>query len=239
MRIIGSDNSLIDSMSAWERMCEPRHWRPSFSAYSVADFLLNYNGADTLRARVAEAVGEQVEFDTATPEYETRFDQYGRGRMHDVGIRGRTSSGKSLFVGVESKVNESFGQLVREVYLTAKARQIAGESTKAPERIESLLRLHFTTPDPAVFEVRYQLLYATAGTLAECADVSVLFVAVFKTPTYNEPIGATNYRDYVTFLAAAGASPLKLPTRGAQAHRLTLGGRELLCIYEQFELNRA
>ena len=240
MDVIGPGGEKIESMEAWAGLyASPRsahQWKEFRSAYSVAEFILNRNGASALQARVAQALGEPVEFERAVPEMEVRFDQFGRGRMHDLGILGRTSSGKSLFVGVEAKVDEPFGALVREAYLAAKARQIAGESTNAPQRIEQLLKLHFREPDSSMFEVRYQLLYATAGTLAASADVSILYIVVFKTPAYSETIAAENYRDYAHFMAKVGAGPVKLPTKEALAHKLMLSGKELLCLYEYFEL---
>lgn len=240
MDIIGPGGQKIDSMEGWACLYDsPRsahQWKEYRSAYSVAEFILNRNGANALQSRLSEALGESVALERALPEMEVRFDQLGRGRMHDLGIFGSTASGKSLFVGVEAKVDEPFGALVREAYLSSKARQIAGESTNAPERIEQLLKLHFRAPDPSMFEVRYQLLYATAGTLAASADVSVLYIVVFKTPLYSETIAAENYRDYVHFMGKVGASAMKLPNKEATAHKLFLNGRELVCLHEYFEL---
>jgi hypothetical protein len=240
MRVLDVQGNPINSLADWARLYEsPRsshQWKQHRSAYSVAEFILNRNGAESLRARVADAIGEPIEFERAVPEYEVRFDRFGRGRMHDLGIFGKTFSGKTLFVGVEAKVDEPFGATVRDAYLTAKAKQIGGESTNAPERIEDLIRLHFPTPDLSAFEVRYQLLYATAGTLAAGADVSVLFVVVLKTALYSETLSAENYRDYVDFLGRVGAVPLKLPSKEAHGHKLTLQGRELICLHEAYEL---
>lgn len=235
MDIIGRGGETIHSMEAWAGLYSAHHWKAFRSAHAVAEFILHRNGARALNARVSEALGESVAFERAIPEMEVQFDQFGRGRSHDLGIFGRTASGKSLFVGVEAKVDEPFGALVREVYLRAKARQLAGESTNAPERIERLLKLHFRQPDTSVFDVRYQLLYATAGTLAASADVSIFYVAVFKTPAYSQTIAAANERDYAHFMARAEAMPLTLPTGGATGHTLVLGGKALLCLYESFE----
>jgi len=168
------------------------------------------------------------------PEFEQRFDEYGRGRVHDLGIFGATSAGDSLFVGVEEKVDESFGPRVQEVYLKAKARQITGESTKAPERIEGLLARHFVTPDPGMFDVRYQLLYGTAGTLAVGADVSVFYIAVFRTPLYDESIAAANFQDYENFIRRIEASPIQLSDDAAMAHEARIDGERLVCVHEVF-----
>lgn len=240
MKIQNTEDATIESLDDWARIYDTprsaRHWKQHRSAYSIAEFIMNRQGAQELKSRVADVVGEKVEFERAIPEHEIRFDSFGHGRMHDLGIYGRTASGKSLFVGVEAKVDEPFGALVRDVYLEAKARQIAGESTNAPERIENLLKMHFDKPDQAMFGIRYQLLYATAGTLAAGADISVLYVVVFRTPLYSETTSAENYRDYVDFLSKTGASHVKLPGKEAHVHRLFLRGKELLCIHEHFDL---
>ena len=55
----------------------------------------------------------------SVPESEVRFDQYGKGRVHDLGICGKTASERSLFVGVEAKVNETFGKSVGDEWREA------------------------------------------------------------------------------------------------------------------------
>ena len=177
-----------------------------------------------------------MRFERAIPEFEVRFDELGRGRMHDIAIFGNTEYRESVFVGVEAKVDESFGASVHDVYLKAKAKQISGVSTNAPERIEKLLAMHFSEPDISMFDIRYQLLYATVGTLAAKADISVLFVIVFKTGMYNESISADNYRDYIQFMNKVGAIPLKLSSKEAQGHELELQEKRLLCLHEYFEM---
>jgi len=213
-----------------------RQWKEHRSAYSVAEFILNRDGTAELAARVSSALGERVSLKEAIQEYEVRFDEFGRGRVHDLGIFGKLASGKTVFVGLEAKVDEPFGVSLKDAYLKAKSKQITGTSTNAPERIEKLLALHFSEPDPAMFNVRYQLLYATAGTLAVEADISVLYVAVFKTPLYDEAIGADNYRDYVHFVNKVGSQSISLDDEGAVSHEMNLGDQRLVCLHEYFDL---
>jgi hypothetical protein len=240
MRIEDSKGNDIASFDDWAKLYDsPRtsyQWKEHRSAYSAATFIMHRNGAEQLRTRVADALGEPVEFEKAIPEYEVRFDKFGRGRVHDVAIFGLTYSGKHLFVGVEAKVDEPFGAAVRDAYLIAKAKQIAGISTNAPERIENLLRMHFKKPDVSMFDIRYQLLYATAGTLAVGADFSVLYIAVFRTAQYNETTNAENYRDYTQFMCQVGAKPLDLSSKAVHGYKLSLKGKELICLHEHFNL---
>ena len=240
MIIESSSGSEISNIADWARLYDTPQaslqWKKGRSAYSTAEFLLNKNGARILQARVSESIGKSFKIERIIPEYEVRFDKFGRGRIHDLGIFGTTTDGQSVFVGVEAKVDETFGASVRDNYLKMKAKQITGTSTNAPERIEKLLAMHFRDPDPSMFDIRYQLLYATAGTLAAGADISVLFVAVFKTGLYNERSGLENYRDYIHFMGKVGATPFNLSSKEVQGHELVLQGNRLVCLHEYFEL---
>jgi hypothetical protein len=230
----------IKTMEDWKRIYDTpqkqKHWKEGRSAHAIADYILNRNGIDKIRKRLEEIYKQDIYFQKAVPEFEITFDSYGKGRVHDLAIEGVTQSDSTLFVGVESKVDESFGNMIADVYLDAKARQIAGESTKAPERIEDLLGLHFSTPDRHVFNLRYQLLYATQGTLAAGADKPVLYILVFKTVLYDDLKGIENFRDYITFLNALNAEELECSRQDSRVHRLTIGDKELISIYEQVDL---
>lgn len=240
MIIESSHGSRISNIADWAKLYDTQQsshqWKEGRSAYSAAEFILNKNGAQVLQDRVSGSIGKSFDIDRIVPEYEVRFDKFGRGRIHDLGIFGMTPDGQSVFVGVEAKVDETFGASVHDNYLMMKAKQITGTSTNAPERIEKLLAMHFCDPDPSMFDIRYQLLYATAGTLAAGADISVLFVIVFKTALYNKSIGGKNYRDYIQFMGKVGATPLKLSSKEVQGHELVLQGKRLVCLHEYFEL---
>jgi hypothetical protein len=240
MRIETSHGNEITNLEDWAKLYDTpqssRQWKVGRSAHSTAEFFLNKNGAQILQDRVSEAIGTSFDVKRIVPEYEVRFDNFGRGRMHDLGIFGTTTGGQSVFVGVEAKVDETFGASVRDTYLTMKAKQITGATTNAPKRIEKLLAMHFQAPNLSMFDIRYQLLYATAGTIAAGADISVLFIAVFKTALYNESIGVDNYRDYIQFIGRVGGTPLQLPNKKVQGHELVLQGKRLVCLHAHFEL---
>jgi hypothetical protein len=240
MKIEDQNGCQIQTMDDWsmiyDKHGERSHWKSGRSAYSAADFILNHNGAEKLRQRVEELLGETVHFDRIVPEMEQRFDAYGRGRMHDLGITGWTAAGKSLFIGVEAKVDESFGPTINEAFAKASKAKENNPRSNARNRIEDLLALHFPDSDTAYNKLRYQLLYATAGTLAAGKDVSILYIAVFKTQSFNEEIGASNHEDYLRFLEKAGAQPLPVSGKNIDAHELTLNGKRLICVHEHFDL---
>ena len=95
-----SRGQTIKSWKDWEAVYanNPGHFVQHRSAYSVAEFMLKNNGGEYLRARISQLLGEPVVLQEAKPELEVRFDNYGKGRFHDLGIYGRNEdSNKSVF----------------------------------------------------------------------------------------------------------------------------------------------
>ncbi len=241
MRIETSSGEPIRTLADWAQLYDSaktaHQWKVGQSAHAIADFVLHHDGCSIFQSRVSKAVGQDIVFDRVVPEYEVRFDNFGRGRVHDLAIFGKSLNGQTVFVGVEAKVDETFGLTVHDYYLAAKAKQVTGTSTNAPKRVEQLLSMHFTQPNVSMFDVRYQLLYTTAGTLAAGADISILYVAVFLTDLYDETIGKSNHRDYLNFMSEIGASPhaSEQSTENMSVHKAVLQGEILICIHEHFQ----
>ena len=63
-----------------------------------------------------------------------------------------------------------------------------------------------------------------------------MHVIVFRTPLYDESIGAKNYRDYLQFVELADSQPIVVDDSGLSAHRLMIDGQELVCLYEYVDL---
>ena len=236
MRIEDSKGNQLTCLDDWRGLQVPDKWKPGRSAHSIADFVVNRQGASSLRDRVSSVLGEPVEFLKLVPEYEVRFDRYGRGRVHDLGIFGDTVSGQSLFVGVEAKVDERFNEYIGDAWREANQERDRGKGTHKPERIQELCTRFRNGPGITEnSEIRYQLLYGAAGTVDAGADVSVFYVAVFMTDDYDPAVGEANYRDYLRFVECAGGEPIGTDEIGASSHRLTVGHRPLVSIYEYFD----
>ena len=139
-------------------------------------------------------------------------------------------------MGLEAKVDEPFGsETVCQRYQEAIETLKSNPRSKAASRVKELLSRDFADNDPCeskFADVGYQLLTATAGAVAVEADVSVLYVAVFKTGDYDEDKGRENQLDYDNFIRASGAECLIKGDTGFLAHDLTLDGKRLVCIYE-------
>ena len=240
MRLEKSSGEPIKSLADWAQLYDSaktaHQWKVDRSAHTIADFVLHHDGCSILQSRASNAIGQDIVLDRVVPEYEVRFDKFGRGRVHDLAMFGRAQNGQTVFIGVEAKVDETFGPTVHDYYLAAKAKQITGISTNAPKRVEQLLSMHFTKPNVSMFDVCYQLLYATAGTLAAGADISVLYVAVFKTDLYDKTIGASNHKDYLKFLSEIDAHPFPPDHNSGNLsiHQTLLQGKKLTCIHEHF-----
>lgn len=241
MKYFDSYNNPIATLDDWEQQIfkatkKEKHWKVGRSAHSIADYMMNKNGEQTIKEIVAELLSEDVILERATPELEIRFDKYGHGREHDLGIFGRTvKSDKSIFIGVESKVDESFNETILDSYLKAKSKTLSGISTNSDTRIEELLGKHYSEVTPEHFNLRYQLLYSTVGTLnAEIenkpTDIAILFIIVFKTNLYDEVLGLENYKDYARFVKSLNGQKIK-NSFNIDIRELIIDGRTLYSIY--------
>lgn len=245
MKYFNSHNNPISTIDEWEQQIfkatkKEKHWKVGRSAHSIANFMMNRNGEQTIKEVIAELLNEDVTLERATPELEIRFDKYGHGREHDLGIFGRTTkSGKSVFIGVESKVDESFNETILDAYLKAKSKTLSGISTNSDTRIEELLSKHYSEVTPEHFKLRYQLLYSTVGTLnAEIdnkpADIGILFIIVFKTNLYDEVLGLENYKDYTRFVNSLSSQKIK-NSFNIDIRELQIDGRTLYSVYMNIE----
>lgn len=239
-KAIDSRGSHITTLEQWRKSVRRSQWKPGRSAYSLADFILNRNGTAQLEERISSILSRPVTLEQGTPEYAARFDRYEGPARLDLGVTGQTASGESLFVGLEAKVDEPFGsETVCERYQKATETLKSNPRSRAAARVRELLSRYFTDDDEPCESrfagVGYQLLTATAGAVAVEADISVFYVAVFRTRDYDEESGRKNLLDYENLLRVGGGKGLVQYGNGLLAHELTLDGRPLICIYECFD----
>jgi len=229
------DGNIIQSMEDWATIYtsgnKAKQWKEGRSAYSIADFVINHHGLEKIKSRVEEIIQDQIEIDIVIPENEIMFDSFRPGRVHDLGIYSKGP----VFIGVESKVDEPFGPSISDAYLDSISKAIGGSRTNKPERIEKLLKDQFKKPDRSLFNLRYQLLYAVAGTRAAGRKKSILYTIVFKTDQYDDLKGVENFRDYLNFLQAVNAKEDPVSQPDSLVHRFYLRRKELISIYEQLK----
>ena len=144
-------------------------------------------------------------------------------------------------MGVEAKVDEPFGsETVCERYQEAIEYLSTNPRSKAAVRVKELLSRYLADTDEPCeskfADVGYQLLTATAGTVAAQSDLSVFYVTVFKTREYDEKDGKENQLDYDRFMSLVGGECLMRDDERCVAHEITLAGRRLISIYQYFNI---
>ena len=169
-----------------------------------------------------------------------KFDSYRNPAQLDLGICGHTAEGQSLFVGVEAKVDEPFDdKTVGAYYQAALIDRNMGRGTRVPERIRGLVSLYapgrIDEALRSIGPIRYQLLTGTAGTVAIGKAISVFLVLVFRTSLYDEVKGEENRRDYREFIERVHGRAVSGISSGVVAHEVAVGGRPLICIYQDIE----
>jgi len=246
MKYTDSKGNIINDINDWENIVfqsskKRKHWKVGRSAYELANFMMNSNGEATIRKIVSDLIVEDVSFESATPELEIRFDTFGHGREHDLGIWGITESKKTIFIGVESKVDELFSGKISDSFIIAKTKELNGVKTNIPKRIESLLKRNFKVLKTEYFDLRYQLLYSTVGTLdaidnKATADISILLIIVFKTDLYDEIKGIENYKDYIKFVNCLDSKRIE-SSFDIDMHKLRIDDKVMYSIYKTIEKN--
>lgn len=245
MIVVDSRGQRISNLIEWrsrifDGTSKRKDWKKGRSAYSLAEFIMDRRGAAYLKTSMSAVLSRHVKLEQATPEYLAKFDSYpGNPSNLDLGITGhaeRLTLNTSLFVGVEAKVDETFGSTVRSRYSSAMKRRKEGKRTNAPERVRELLSKYFSVqeaPDSSRFaDIRYQLLTGTAGTVAAPGEVSVFYILVFRTSMYDERRGLSNLQDYENFIEAAHGRLLTRDGESFRADELDLGGKKLICVYD-------
>ena len=218
----------ISNIKDWKKCAKKKDWKVGRSAYSLADFIINKKGETYINNEVSKVIGEDLTLNKSYPEHEVRFDKYGQGRVHDLGIYGTTKSGKKVFIGVEAKVDETFGNTISGAYLEAKVKELNSKRTNAPKRIEELLTRNFGELKKNYFNLHYQLLYSTLGTTHAKADMHLFFVLVFKTSLSNVDKIKNSKKDYINFFGELGA--IRLPQ--SDNFEAEIEGKKLMVIYK-------
>ena len=249
MKIVDSQGKEISNLEQWrsgvfDGTSKTRHWKKGRSAYSLAKFIMTRNGAAYLEERISSVLSRQATLEQATPEFPARFDSYpGNPSNLDLGITGRlgrSAHQQTLFVGLEAKVDETFGSTVGSRYSSAMKKRRAGQNTNAPERVRDLLSKHFSVEDTAdssrFADVRYQLLTGTAGTVAAPGEVFVFYILILRTSEYDVRKGLANQVDYERFIEAARGKLLMRHGEDFRADELMSAGKRLVCIHEYVDL---
>jgi hypothetical protein len=208
MDFYSSDGRRLATLADWRNhggSVSWRHWAEGGSTRELARAWLEGDAATQVTALLTSVpeLGGLV-LDHGIAEKETRFDDLpGDPRRHDLLVIGRAPSG-TVVIGVEGKADEPFDEPLDAWVMRAQARS---EQTRAPERLDRLTAAFFGATldeDALLAPLRYQLLSALAGTLADAreqeASHAVLLVHEFETPWTDDELHRRNAEDLDAFL---------------------------------------
>ena len=213
MKIHNKLGTVITNLETWEtaflEVDDSKHWKPGRSACCLGKYFdpERKDGEELLRSVLGQipSLGDIV-FGVGIIEFESKFDQYkGRGRFHDLAVWGHDGT-KKFFVGIEAKVDETFGDTIAEARAKAEAR---GSTSNGVARIDGLKEKYLAGVDKeTVSELRYQLLFYLAGSVRQAerggAEIAVMPVIVFHSDLYHEKKGDANKKAYLKFFRTLG-----------------------------------
>ena len=214
MSITKNKIPLID-LETWGRLAGPKsvdQWVPDRSAMETARAWLTVSSPQ-LPEEVAAALLSHPSFGpcrawTGEPEVRLKFDAFpGEPRNTDLLLVCSDAHGDYL-VAVEAKADEPFADLASDALADAVEPKIANPGSNALVRIEQLAAAILgarAANTPRLRDIRYQLLTAAAGVLAEANRLNisraVLLVHEFVTDKTRDENHHRNAADLGHFVA--------------------------------------
>jgi hypothetical protein len=195
----------IGSLNEWFLKCPPqgkeKHWKDGRSAKETAKHWVY-----TIPQPYKEILELwKLKFNVCSPEYVTTFDKNGgNGRNHDLLILAENEDKESVVISVESKVDEPFGDTISKTIKAAEKRKMDTPNSKGLNRITDLRMALFGKEDDNQLELKYQLLTAVAGTIAEAkkhkAKSAIFLVQTFISDEILKKKHLQNQNDLDSFI---------------------------------------
>ena len=212
----------ITSKAEWKKaFCEAynsngedKHGKDGRSGECLAEDFIGKtpNGEVSMIEMIHRFLGtNNISLDVAKIEFASVFDNHPRPRMQDPAIWGWVDN-KAVFIGVEAKVDESFGSKS----IAQQRNYVNGlTSTEADKRLDELVKDYLAGDENSHGKLRYQLLYYLAGSFCEAkADIIFMPVIVYETrgksfDEYSDSKGRTNKNAYKRFMTELGFVPME------------------------------
>lgn len=193
---------MLSGHEAWLGQIDPKNRKPGTSAPTLAAAWAG--PADLLGALALDPALADLTFKSATVEARATFDVHGGNvRNHDLVLRGANAEAEPVVVCVEAKAGEPLGATVAEQARAAAIAKLKNADSRASTRLNELVErlCRFGIDDARVAELRYQLLTAWAGTLADAKEAAhaVLAVHEFRTDERPEDKSALNGAEIARF----------------------------------------
>lgn len=205
----------IRSVEDWFRLAPPKRssqWKDGRSAKELAHYWLKETVGNRFPPAVEALLLQSHDFSSvlrwsAEPEAQSRFDDFGgEPRNCDLLVDAEDRRGKYI-IAIEAKADESFDRYLPDILANALERRLRNPSSSGIERILQLTS-HILGEGPKgapqVNQIRYQLLTATAGLLAEArrkqSDRAVLCIQEFFTDATQDALHRRNSEDLSNFV---------------------------------------
>lgn len=212
-----TEAGVINSLETWFDIAPPMggitQWRDGRSAKELARYMTN--AFPHMPAEIEAVLSPFANPDSCFKwgaEYVTEFSRFGyglgMGRNHDAVI-----FDKNIFVGIEGKADEPFGDKTIE-------DELKKASANKAMRINKLVKLVFGDAPENHLDLRYQLLTACGGVVLEAQERKIpnalLLVVVFLKEGvdefgrrfYEEERRQENHKDWKSFLQQIKAKEL-------------------------------
>lgn len=241
-------NTIITSYQDWKDCFYKAYgkpdapWKVGKSAESLAAFFTpglpgTPYGETYMTALVRNLTGaSDVQFESGEIEHLSPFDPYPKPRQQDLAIYGNCD-GKTLFVGIEAKVDEPFDKrTLSDAYKSGDKK-----GSMIHDRIDTFLLGKFfngiSHDNSEVSALRYQLFHYLAGSHCESAEIIVMLVIVFNTEYYRKNIKSVhdNLDDYLNFMKAAHFTEIKREGLEHCFHK-TISGKEVFSCYHVVDI---
>jgi len=241
MSITKNGVPLLD-LDTWGRLAGPKtseQWKAGRSAMEVARAWIGLH-SPRLPVEIEEVLTSHHDFGACLdwagePEVQLRFDAFAsEPRNTDLLLVCHDQRGEYL-LAIEAKADESFADLVSDAWSAAVEREIKNPRSNGVARIHQLITalLSARVPGtPRAGELRYQLLTAAAGALAEAErrklSRTVLLIQEFVTDCTDDSKHATNAVDLARFLTRLSSGQVSSCEPGRLFGPFKVPGKPLL-----------
>jgi len=253
MRIL-KDGQSITSLAQWFDHAPPkgreRQWRDGRSAKECARAWLDAAHAG-VPDEIAELLSNHRDFGTlsfalAEPEMRLPFDNFGgETRNADIVVTAHDQHGP-IALTIEAKADEAFSETVAETLAAALERRLKNPNSAGIKRIEQLCDALFRPAragEPSLGDLRYQLLTATAGSLALASRLgsqrAVMVIHEFITDQTTDAEHVKNSHDLSRFIQRLSAGGATGCPPGVLLGPLTVPGKPLFDAPARFYIGKA
>jgi Domain of unknown function (DUF6946) len=243
---LGKHGTAVTDLDSWLALAPPKgglaQWQDGHSAKELARAWVG-NGRlkipeELSRLFLGSADFSEIELVRGEPEARVSFDgRVGEPRNADLSIDA-TVRGRPVAISIEAKADEPFGELMPDALSSAVEALLTNERSGALARASELCRALLPSTSkglPAIRELRYQLLTATAGALAHAqaigAETALLLIHEFRREgTESERRRRQNATDLNAYLRRISSDEHAIMVEGQLAGPILVPGAPLFAV---------